>query len=294
MRIYVIGAEGQVARSLREAASRDPSVTCGFSARGEIDLLRPGSIGKVLKDFNPDVVINPAAYTAVDKAESEPDQAYAINRDGAHAVAAAAACVDAPVIHFSTDFVFDGRKPEPYVESDPVRPLSVYGKSKLDGEVAVAAANPRHVILRTAWVYAPFGSNFVRTMLRLAEERDRLRVVDDQFGCPTYASDIADATLTIAAQLVGAGWKPEYAGVTHLAGPDALSWCSFARRIIAASAARGGRYVPVDPIGTSDYSTPAVRPANSRLSTARLSKQFAVSLPSLERSLVECLDRLQS
>lgn len=292
MRIYVIGADGQVARSLREAAARDPSIVYGCSARGEIDLLQPASVNKVLADFRPDVVINPAAYTAVDKAESEPDQAFAINRDGAAAVAAAAAAVEAPVIHFSTDYVFDGRKTEPYVETDPVAPQGVYGKSKLAGEDAVAAANPRHVILRTAWVYAPFGGNFVRTMLRLAGERDRLRVVDDQVGCPSYAPDIADATLAIAARISGAGWAQDHAGITHLAGPDAVSWCGFAREIMAQSAARGGRSVPVDPIATSDYPTPAARPANSRLSTARLASLFGVQMPPMATSLADCLDRL--
>ena len=184
-------------------------------------------------------MINPAAYTAVDKAESELDLAFAVNRDGAGAVAAcrAAAC-GAPVIQISTDYVFDGAKAEPYVESDPVAPQGVYGRSKLEGEQVVAAANPRHVILRTAWVYAPFGANFVRTMLRLAAERDSLRVVDDQVGCPTYAPDIAEAVLAIGRQIVGDGWRDDFAGVTHLAGPEALSWCGFARRIVAGGGPR--------------------------------------------------------
>ncbi|MDB5582208.1 MAG: dTDP-4-dehydrorhamnose reductase [Bradyrhizobium sp.] len=292
MRVYVIGGEGQVARSLREAAATRADIVFGSSGRAEVDLLQPASIEKALDAFRPDVVINPAAYTAVDKAESEPEQAFAINRDGAGAVAASAAKCGAPVIHFSTDYVYDGTKAGAYIESDPVAPQGVYGQSKLAGELAVAAANPQHVVLRTSWVYAPFGSNFVRTMLRLAAERDRLRVVDDQVGCPTYAPDIAQATLAIAAQIAGEGWRPEFAGVTHLAGPDAVSWCGFAREIVRQSAARGGRSAPVDPIATSDFPTPAARPANSRLSTARLAAVFDIRLQSMETSLANCLDRL--
>jgi dTDP-4-dehydrorhamnose reductase len=292
MRVYVIGGEGQVARSLREAATGRADIVFGFSSRAEVDLLNPASVDRALAAFRPDVVINPAAYTAVDKAESEPDQAFAINRDGAGAVAAAAVVCGAPVIHFSTDYVYDGTKPVPYVESDPVAPQGVYGASKLAGEQAVAAANPKHVVLRTAWVYAPFGANFVRTMLRLATERDRLRVVDDQVGCPTYAPDIAEAVLAIAARIAGQRWRPEHAGVTHLAGPDALSWCGFAREIVGQAALRGGRSVPVDAIATADYPTPAARPANSRLATARLADVFDIRLQSLETSLANCLDRL--
>ncbi|UZE48120.1 dTDP-4-dehydrorhamnose reductase [Rhodopseudomonas sp. P2A-2r] len=292
MRLYVIGREGQVARSLREAAAGRADIVFGSSSRADIDLRDPASVERALAVFRPDVVVNPAAYTAVDKAESEPGQAFAINRDGAGAVAAAAATCGAPIIHFSTDYVYDGRKPEAYLESDPVAPQGVYGASKLAGELAVAAANPRHVVLRTAWVYAPFGANFVRTMLRLAAERGRLRVVDDQIGCPTYAPDLAEATLAIAAQIAGAGWRPDHAGVTHLAGPDALSWCGFAREIVRQSAVRGGCSVPVDPITTADYPTPAARPANSRLATARLADVFDIRLQSLETSLSNCLDRL--
>jgi dTDP-4-dehydrorhamnose reductase len=292
MRLYVIGGEGQVARSLREAAAGRSDIVLGHSQRGEVDLLQPASIEQAMADFRPDVVINPAAYTAVDKAEAEPEQAFAINRDGAGAVAAAAAKFGAPVIHISTDYVYDGRKDSAYVESDPVAPQGVYGQSKLAGEQAVAAANPRHVVLRTAWVYAPFGGNFVRTMLRLAAERDQLRVVDDQVGCPTYAPDIAEATLAIAARIARDGWRPDHAGVTHLAGPDAVSWCGFAREIVRQSALRGGRSVPVDPIATADYPAPAARPGNSRLSTARLADMFDIRLQSMETSLANCLDRL--
>jgi dTDP-4-dehydrorhamnose reductase len=292
MRILVTGSEGQVARSLREAAASRPHLTLEFAARPGIDLLRPETIAPALESFRPDLVINPAAYTAVDRAESEPDLVFAINRDGAGAVAAAAARVGAPIVHLSTDYVFDGAKPEPYDESDPTSPRGVYGRSKRDGEQAVAAANPRHVILRTSWVYAPFGGNFPRTVLRLSGERDRLRVVDDQLGCPTYAPDIAEAILTIAPRLTASAWRPSRGGATNLAGPDAVSWCGFARLIIAAAARFGGRDIPVDPIATADFPTPAERPANSRLATGRLAAEFGVRLPPLRQSIDRCVARL--
>jgi dTDP-4-dehydrorhamnose reductase len=290
--MYVIGGQGQVSRSLREAATRDNDIAFGCGERPDVDLLRPASIARALAEFRADIVVNPAAYTAVDKAESEPDQAFALNRDGARVVAAAAADLGVPVIHLSTDYVFDGTKEAPYVESDPVNPQSLYGQSKLAGELAVASANSQHIVLRTSWVYAPFGTNFVRTMLRLATERDSLRVVDDQIGCPTYAPDIAGAVIAIAKLLTTEGWHARFAGVTHLAGPDALTWYAFANDIIRGAALRGARSVPIGPILTSDYPTPAARPSNSRLSTARLASVFDVRLPPLERSLANCLDRL--
>lgn len=292
MRLYVIGAQGQVARSLRDAAAGDSSIVLGCGARPDIDLLVPSSIKKAIADFRPDIVINPAAFTLVDGAESEPATAYAINRDGARAVAAVAAEQKVPIFHLSTDYVFNGSKTEPYVEADRPDPQTVYGLSKLEGELAVAQQNPMHVVLRTSWVYAPFGKNFVRTILRLAIERDRLQVVDDQIGCPTYAPDIAAAVIAIAREIAVSGWQPAYAGVTHLAGPDALTWCAFAREIIAEAVKRGGRRIEVDPIPTSDYPTPAKRPANSRLLTARLSSIFDVRIQPMKRSLADCLDRL--
>jgi dTDP-4-dehydrorhamnose reductase len=292
MRLYVIGSEGQVARSLREAAALDKNIVFGYGVRPEVDLLHPSSIEKAIADFRPDIVINPAAYTAVDKAESEPHQAFALNRDGARGAALAAAQGGVPVIHLSTDYVFDGKKQGAYIESDPVAPQGVYGRSKLAGERAVAEANPKHIVLRTSWVYSPFGGNFVRTMLRLAEQRDRLQVVDDQLGCPTYAPDIAGAIIALARQVTGSHWNPGFAGVTHLAGPDVLSWCGFAKEIVRGAAERGGRSVPVDPIATSDYPTAALRPANSVLSTERLSATFGIRLRPTRESLSDCLDRL--
>jgi dTDP-4-dehydrorhamnose reductase len=292
VRIYVVGTEGQVARSLREAAAGCADVVIGCAGRFEVDIVRADLVEKALVAFSPDIVINPAAYTAVDRAESEPSLAFAVNRDGAGIVAAAAAQLDVPIIHLSTDYVFDGKKQSPYIETDAVAPNSVYGRSKLAGEHQVAAANRRHLILRTSWVYAPFGNNFVRTMLRLSDDRDRLAVVDDQIGCPTFAPDIANAVIAIARKIQSYGWQQDFTGVTHLAGPDEITWCGFARQIMQGKQNRGGRFVTVEAISTADYPTAAARPANSRLRCDRLSTVFDVRMPPLERSLENCMDRL--
>ncbi|MCL2649338.1 MAG: NAD(P)-dependent oxidoreductase, partial [Phycisphaerales bacterium] len=190
----------------------------------------------------------------------------------------------------STDYVFDGAKTGAYVETDTANPQGVYGRSKYEGELAVRDENPRAVILRTSWVYAPFGSNFVRTMLRLAGQRERIGVVNDQIGCPTYAQDIARAVIGIARDIVD--WRPEYAGVTHLAGPDAVSWHGLARRIFVESGLRGGPTAEVDPIVTSAYPTRARRPVNSQLSTQRLKAVFGVRLPPMAKSVADCVGRI--
>jgi dTDP-4-dehydrorhamnose reductase len=292
VRLYAFGTEGQVARSLRRAAINDPGLVIGFGGRPEVDICRGDLVEKALLGFSPDIVINPAAYTAVDRAESEADLAFSINRDGAEVVAAAADRLGLPVIHLSTDYVFDGTKNAPYVESDVPNPRSVYGRSKLEGERAVAKANPRHIILRTSWVYSPYGTNFVRTMLRLAATHATLRVVDDQIGCPTYAPDIAIAIFAIARRIHCSGWSDELAGVTHIAGPDQLTWFAFAQKIMRLWAERGRASVPVAPIASKDYPTAAVRPANSRLDCQRLSAIFDIQMPPMARSLGDCLELL--
>jgi dTDP-4-dehydrorhamnose reductase len=294
VRLYVVGIEGQVARALREAAIENPDVVVGYGGRPKLDILRPALIEAALAAFSPDVVINPAAYTAVDRAESEPDLAFAVNRDGAGNVAAAAARLGIPIIHLSTDYVFDGKKQGRYVETDFVAPMGIYGKSKLAGEYAVAAANQRHIIFRTSWVYAPFGNNFLHTMLRLSADRDRLAVVDDQIGCPTYAPDIANAIITVARRIDALNWQDYFSGVTHLAGPDEVSWCGFARKIMCLSEIRTARSVAVEAISTADYPTAARRPANSKLCCHRLASIFHVRLPSLDSSLDKCMQRLLS
>lgn len=293
MRIAVTGREGQVVRSLLERAEGRSDVTVIPLGRPDLDLLDPETILPAIRAARPDIVVSAAAYTAVDLAEDEPTIAAAINEAGAGKVAEAAAAVGAPIIHLSTDYVYAGDGDRPYDEADPTGPRSVYGRTKLAGEVAVATANPRHVILRTAWVYSPFGKNFVETMLRLAAERDVVRVVADQFGNPTSALDIADALLAIAPQLVG-GVSARRFGVFHLAGTGTTHWAGFAVHIFDASRAVGGPSATVEEIATSDFTTKARRPANSRLSTNRLHDVFnwrapdwRVSCGAVVRTLVE-------
>jgi len=276
MRIAVTGKSGQVTSALQ--ALKAPDIEVIAIGRPELDLLAPSMVRETIAKLKPDVVVSSAAYTAVDKAESDEAAAFAINRDGAGAIAAAAAKLSIPVIHLSTDYVFDGDKPELYVESDPVGPVSVYGRSKLEGEYAVAAANENHVILRTAWVYSTFGHNFVKTMLRLAETRDELSVVSDQLGCPTSANDIAVAIVKIAARL-SKDSSPDLRGVFHLAGSGETNWAEFARNILSILEEKTGRRVTVRDIATADYPTAAKRPANSRLCCDKLKRLYGVSMP---------------
>lgn len=292
MRIFVFGSQGQVARALGEVAARDKTTVMRLSTRNEVDLTRPGSVIDALANFGPDVVINPAAYTSVDLAESEPHLAYAINRDGARAISLAAGQLNVPIIHFSTDYVFDGQKQGFYEETDLPSPQGVYGRSKLQGEEAVASVNVKNIIFRTSWVYSPYGSNFVKTMLRLIEAKSILRVVDDQWGCPTYAPEIARVVIDISRRLVASGWRTEYSGVTHLAGPDAVSWGQFARDIAALLAERSGPSITVDGIPSSDYPQVAKRPSNSRLSCNRLRTLFNAQMEPMHASLSSCIDRL--
>ena len=288
MRIVVTGRTGQVATALVEAsAARGVQVVA--LGRPELDLERLETIAPALRAARPDLVVSAAAYTAVDQAESEPGRAHRVNALAPGRLAEACAEVGAPILHLSTDYVFDGRKPLPYVETDATGPVTVYGASKLAGEIAVAQANPRHAILRTAWVYAPSGKNFVRTMLRLADTREEVGVVADQLGCPTSATDIADGVLKIAAALhAGQGAF----GLYHMTGAGEASWADFAAAIFEGSKARGGPSARVKPISTSDYPTPAVRPANSQLDCARVEAVFGVALPPWRESLGRCLDTL--
>lgn len=289
LRLVVTGREGQVARALAEAGAV-AGITVVCLARPELDLERPDRVVDLITAARPDVVINAAAHTAVDQAESEPERAMAVNAAGAGAVAAAAATVRAPVIQLSTDYVFDGLKRTSYVEDDPVAPTGAYGLSKLAGERAVMAATADHAILRTAWVYAPFGKNFVRTMLRLGAARDEVGVVSDQIGCPTYAPDIADGILAVARNLVDRPGDPALRGIFHMAGAGETTWAGLAEAIFAIE----GLPVRVRPIATADYPTPARRPANSRLDCAKLAGSHGLRLPDWRSSLAACLDRLRT
>ncbi|MEC5382437.1 dTDP-4-dehydrorhamnose reductase [Aurantimonas sp. C2-6-R+9] len=276
MRIIVTGREGQVARALRALA--DETVEIVALARPELDLADPGSIEPALAAARPDVIVNAAAYTAVDKAEADEASACAVNAIGAGAIADAAASLGVPVVHISTDYVFDGRLGRPYREEDPVAPLGVYGRSKAAGEIAVGAAGANHATLRTAWVYSPHGANFLRTMLRLAGEREVVRVVADQRGAPTAAADVATGALAVARRLAGDP-ASNLRGVFHMTAAGEASWADFAEAIFAESAARGGPSARVERIGTRDYPTPAPRPADSRLDCTRLAARHGVRLP---------------
>ncbi|WP_011582081.1 MULTISPECIES: dTDP-4-dehydrorhamnose reductase [Chelativorans] len=288
MKILVTGKNGQLARSLLDRAARHPHLALDFAARPELDLADPRTIAPAIARHAPDLVVNAAAYTAVDQAEDEPELAHAVNGAAAGLIARATAARGIPLIHISTDYVFDGALARPYREEDPVNPLSVYGASKLAGERAVREQNPDHLILRTAWVYSPYGRNFLKTMLKLAEARDEIRVVCDQIGNPTSAHDIAGGILAAAEarRVQGTrGWGKTY----HLAGSGEASWHEFAAHIFEESARRGGPSARVTPIATEDYPTKAVRPRNSRLCCDRFADAFGYRAPAWREAVVELL-----
>lgn len=291
MRILVTGREGQVVRALMER---------GTSAGHEvIPLGRPllnlasnaETIAKAVGAARPDAIVSAAAYTAVDQAEGEPERAFAINASGAGAVAAAASSLGVPLVHLSTDYVFDGAKEGAYTESDATGPTSIYGRTKLAGEQAVMAAHDNIAILRTAWVYSPFGANFVKTMLRLAGEREAVGVVADQVGNPTSALDIADGVIAVLDNLRSSD-APDLRGIFHMTGSGEASWADFAEAIFAASAALGGPSALVRRIATSDFPTPAKRPANSRLDCSMLLNAHGARLPEWQPSMATVVDRL--
>lgn len=291
MRILVTGREGQVARSLIERGPREGHEIVPI-ARPQIDLTdESGAIATAIEKEHPDVIVSTAAYTGVDKAENEPDLAFAINERGAGAVARAARLLQVPLVHLSTDYVFDGSKASPYVEEDASHPMGIYGASKLAGEKAVVAEQANSAILRTAWVYSPFGTNFVKTMLRLAADRNEIGVVADQVGNPTSALDIADGVLAVAANLFRDN-DPRLRGIFHMTADGEASWAQFAETIFAVSAEQGGPTAQVKPIATADYPTPARRPANSRLDCGKLAKVHGISLPNWLGSTEKVVSRL--
>ena len=291
MKLLVTGRTGQIATSLVERAQGLPNVELLAAGRPDLDLTVLGSAKALIDAVRPDVVINAAAFTAVDAAEDCPDEACRINAEAAGEIAAACASAGTRLIHLSTDYVFDGTSDRPYREDDPVGPLGIYGKSKLAGEAAVRLALPGATILRTAWVYSPFGQNFVRTMVRLGHERDEVSVVDDQYGNPTSALDLADAILALAARWscgdsVGGG------ETYHVAGPDAISWAGLAARVMDQLSALGQPAASVRPIASADWPTKAPRPTNSTLDTAKYCRDFGAALPSLDASLEQVIRRL--
>ncbi len=288
-RLLVFGASGQVGRALIETASCTPCEAIGLS-HAEADICNASAVADAVRSYTPTSVVNAAAYTAVDKAESEPDQAYRVNRDGARVVAQVAAAADIPLIHLSTDYVFDGRSEVPYTETDHVAPLGAYGRSKEAGERAVREYAPKHVILRTAWVYSPFGTNFLRTMLRLGSEREELQIVDDQTGSPTSAADIAAAIMAMVKKAEIKGFDAW--GTYHFTGAGIVSWYGFAK-LIFEEAARFGIEAPrLSAISSTECPTRAPRPAYSVLDNNRLELTFGIRPRPLQESLTKCLKRL--
>jgi dTDP-4-dehydrorhamnose reductase len=286
MKVLVTGREGQLAQSLAEKAAEFPEFDLVCTARAEADLSSSGSVAGAIFAIRPDLVINAGAYTAVDKAEEEPALAFRINDEGAGEAAAAARKVGAPIIQLSTDYVFDGQASQPYAEDAPTDPQSVYGRSKLAGERAVRAANPDHLILRTAWVYSPFGHNFVRTMVAAARDRDELKVVNDQHGCPTSALDLADALLSIARHREGFGetW--------HLAGSGSASWYDLASEVMADCRRLGMPAAAVRPVVTADWPTRAARPAYAVLDCSKAERDLGLRLPEWRASVARTVERL--
>lgn len=275
MKILVTGRTGQLVTSLLERGARHPDLDLIAMGRPILDLTDPGSIHRAVADIAPDVIISAAAYTSVDLAETQPDLAHAVNVVGAAELARAADGIGASIIHMSTDYVFAGNKFFAYEEADPPAPLGVYGRTKLEGELAVRAATARHLIVRTSWVYSPFGRNFVRSMLKYAAEgRGRISVVADQWGNPTSALDLADAILHAATRL-----EQENYGLYHLAGTGATNWADLARYVFAAAHEAGGAFAEVEDIASAGYPTAAARPLNSRLSSHLFETTFDWRMP---------------
>ena len=289
--ILVTGGCGQLAVALAEAASAR-GLAVYPTGRPTFDFDRPASISDVFAASAPWLVVNAAAYTAVDGAEDDVDAAYRANRDGPGELARLCAAAGIPLIHVSTDYVFDGLKGFPYVETDRVAPQGVYGASKLAGEQTVLANCPRAIVLRTSWVYSPIGRNFVRTMLAAGQRNSQLRVVADQVGCPTSALDLAQAILSVAAQLEADGWEDRYAGVYHSAGTGAASWHDLATATFAEAARHGMTSPVVAPISTAEWPTRATRPPDSRLDCGKLAAVFGVRLPPWQEGLAQTIDAI--
>ncbi len=289
--ILVLGHWGQVARELGKLGAPE-GYELEFAGRDRLDLANLPDPRRLLDQVRPAAVINAAGYTAVDKAESDPDEALLLNRDAPARFARACTEANIAFVHFSTDYVFDGSKPEPYVETDPVNPIGVYGASKAAGEAEVLGAGGRAIVLRTSWLYSAFGANFVKTMLRLAKDREEVAVVADQIGRPTWAEDCARGALrSVQALLDGQVRSPE---LYHLAGKGDASWADFAEAIFAVSAERGGPAARVKRITTAEYPTPARRPANSRLDCTKITGALDIRARPWRQSLTACFEELET
>jgi dTDP-4-dehydrorhamnose reductase len=293
-RILLTGATGQVGDAIRELLTAHPPLDFEVFAPGrtDLDLTNEASIRAAVRDVQPDWIVNPAAYTAVDKAESDRDAAFAINAEAPRILGEEAARIGARVIHFSTDYVFDGSSDRPYTEQDPTGPQGVYGASKLAGEKALAATGAAHIILRTSWVYGATGKNFLLTVLRVARERPEMNIVADQHGAPTAARDLARLTGHLL-NMGESGAKPH--GVYHATGAGETTWHGFATEALRLASERqpNTAYARLLPIPTSEYPTPARRPANSRLNCERLAAETGWRFPAWQASLAEVMDELE-
>ena len=289
MRILLTGVNGQVGWELRRALAPLGEVIA--VDRSRLDLADGATIRRSVEAIAPDLIVNPAAYTAVDKAETEPGMAHATNAIAPGELAQAAAARGIPLVHFSTDYVFDGKKLAAYTEADAPNPLGVYGATKLAGEQAVQRAGAPHLILRTSWVYGLRGSNFLLTMQRLLHERDSLAVVDDQFGAPTWSRLIAEATALVIARWLDRPDQTATSGIYHLSCGGRTSWHGFTAAILAHLASQDGRLARLTAIPSAGYPTPAARPANSQLDCDKLAATFDVRLPDWETALALCLEQ---
>jgi dTDP-4-dehydrorhamnose reductase len=291
-RILILGANGQVGQELQRAfAGSGEVVACD---RSQIDLTETTRVRGLMRDAAPNVILNAAAYTAVDRAESESDTAVAVNGIAPGILAEEAAKLGALLVHYSTDYVFDGTKVGPWVETDAPHPLNVYGATKLAGERAIAKAGGKYLIFRTSWVYGPRGNNFLFTMLRLGKQSDELKVVDDQIGAPTTSQELAYATHAIVTKVLSEDQPPDtWAGIYHMSCSEAVSWCGFAKAIFERSRGALGERIPkVHPIPASEYPTPAKRPKNSVLSNEKLFGQFGVRLRDWKSALDAVIQQL--
>jgi dTDP-4-dehydrorhamnose reductase len=291
MKVLVLGTPGQLGHELMRAAWPSELEIAGVGYP-DFDVGREADVRRVIADHAPDLVINATAYTAVDKAEGDRDAAFAINRDGPLFIARDCARRGIPMVHVSTDYVFDGAKDGAYVEDDQINPLNIYGESKAAGEQAVRETWERHVTLRTTWVYAAHGANFVKTMLRLGAEREEMSVVADQYGAPTAAADLAAAIVAIVPQIIGRTDAPW--GTYHFTDAGVTTWHGFAERIFQHLEKTIGRRPRLKGIATAEYPTPARRPANSRLDCSKIRATFGVTTPPWEESLERVLQELQA
>ena len=289
MKILITGADGQVGRSLVDQLNLISNIETLACNRQDLDITNNQLVDDLVSSFRPDIIINAAAYTAVDRAENEIELAYAINRDGARYLAESANKIGAVILHISTDYVFSGEKVGFYTEEDVVNPQSIYGKSKLDGEKAIIDSCPKHIILRTAWVFGEHGNNFVKTMLHLAQTKDNLGIVGDQFGSPTYAKDIANALIVIAVNIFenSDSFDPSNYGVYNFTGSPYVSWFDFSEKIFSKATEQGVLIsIPtIKSIKTEEYPTPAKRPANSRLSSDKIKATFNIDSSNWNQAL---------